>query len=378
MPRRLPWATAAVVLVVAAVGAIVVATSGSEHTRPVAAASTPSPTASAAPSPTPVAPRPSPIPRRPAPRAVHRALLFPLPAGPVQPQPCPPPPLPPGKPLPPLPAPATAESRLPQPAPLQARRVDLSPVRGKGMWLTTWPTSHLDVGAIVARSRAAGVHQLWVRTGGTKQGWYGGRILPALLPAAHAAGIAVIAWDFPTLSDPAADAARARASLQGQFGGQHIDGFSTDIETTSERVYDTSRRVRLYLSLVRRYAGSRPVVATVPRPTAHRLATYPYAAQAPYVDVFAPMVYWSCSEPGAMVTSSLAPLRKYHRALSVVGQSYDMGPEGGRHGLPSAHEIWRFLDVSKRAGAVGASLYTYDQTHAAQWRALSRFPGWAA
>jgi hypothetical protein len=104
------------------------------------------------------------------------------------------------------------------------------------------------------------------------------------------------------------------------------------------------------------------------------LATYPYSAQAPYVDVIAPMVYWSCLEPGSLVSKSLSPLRKYHRPLSVIGQSYDMGPEGGRHGLPSGPEIWRFLDASKRGGAIGASLYTYDETHATQWRALSAYP----
>ena len=176
------------------------------------------------------------------------------------------------------------------------------------MWVTTWPATHLNVAALVSQSHAAGVRQLWVRTGGTKQGYYGSRFLPALVPAAHAAGIAVIAWDFPTLSDPVADAGRARSAL-----ASGIDGFSTDIETVSERVYDSSRRVALYLSLVRSYAGARPVVATVPRPTPKRLASYPYAAQAPYVDVFAPMVYWSCSEPGALTRDSLSPLRKYHK-----------------------------------------------------------------
>jgi len=86
------------------------------------------------------------------------------------------------------------------------------------------------------------------------------------------------------------------------------------------------------------------------------------------------MVYWSCLEPGELVRDSLAPLRKYHRPLAVIGQSYDMGPEGGRHGLPSGREIWRFLDVSKRSGVIGASLYTYDTTRAPQWRALSAYP----
>lgn len=273
-----------------------------------------------------------------------------------------------------MPPPAVADAKLPRPVPVGPRHVSLSAVSGKGMWLTTWPASRVDVGRVVAQSRAAGVRQLWVRTGGTKQGYYGPRVLGSLVPAAHAAGIAVIAWDFPTLSDPVADARRAQLALSGEFGGQHIDGFSTDIETVSERVYDSTRRVQLYLSLVRSYAGSRPVVATVPRPTAYRLRTYPYATQAAYVDVFAPMVYWSCSEPGALVRDSLEPLRKYHRALSVIGQSYDMGPEGGRHGLPSGREIWRFLDVSKRSGSIGASLYTYDQTHLPQWRALSAYP----
>jgi hypothetical protein len=51
-----------------------------------------------------------------------------------------------------------------------------------------------------------------------------------------------------------------------------------------------------------------------------------------------------------------------------------MGPEGGRHGLPTAREIWRFLDAGKRGGALGASLYVYDQTRAPQWRALSHYP----
>ena len=369
MPRKVQVLMAALIAVVVGIGLVAVATAGGGSGVSVSAPvlpPTPSPTPSpaASPSPRPVVASPAGKPRS----------LYPLPAAAVQPQPCPAPPLPPGKPLPPMPAPAVADSKLPAPVALAPRHVSAAAVSGKGMWLTTWPSSHVNVAAVVAQSRAAGVHQLWVRTGGTKQGWYGSRILPTLLPAAHAAGIAVIAWDFPTLSDPVGDAKRARLALAGVFGGQRLDGFSTDIETTSERVYDTSRRVRLYLSLVRSYAGSRPVVATVPRPTAYRLRTYPYAAQAPYVDVFAPMVYWSCLEPGELVRDSLSPLRRYHRALAVIGQSYDMGPEGGRHGLPSGQEIWRFLDVSKRSGAIGASLYTYDETRATQWRALTAYP----
>jgi hypothetical protein len=212
-----------------------------------------------------------------------------------------------------------------------------------------------------------------VRTGGTIQGWYGDRLLSTLLPAAHAAGLKVIAWDFPSLSDPLQDVRRADHVLLGTFAGQRVDGFSPDIETIYEGTFNTDRRVRIYLSRVRRDARNLPVIATVLRPTPAMLATYPYRAEAPYVDVFAPMIYWSCTEPGLATLEAIRPLAKL-RPVHVIGQSYNMGPEGGRHGLPTGREIWRFLDVAKRAGAIGASLYLYEQTRRPQWRALTRYP----
>jgi hypothetical protein len=62
------------------------------------------------------------------------------------------------------------------------------------------------------------------------------------------------------------------------------------------------------------------------------------------------------------------------RPLHVIGQGYDMADEGGRHGLPSGREIWRFLDTTKRYGGIGASLYTYETAREAQWVALTRYP----
>jgi hypothetical protein len=253
------------------------------------------------------------------------------------------------------------------------RSVRLAAVRGKGMWLTTWEDSRVDVAKVVGQARRAGLTQLWVRTGGTYQGWYGRPLLTRLLPAAHAAGLAVVAWDYPTLGDPVADAERAARVITGRFGGERIDAFSPDIEEIYEGTFDTPLRVRVYLSRVRAVAGDLPVVATVLRPLDGDLGARPYRAMAPYVDAFAPMVYWSCNEPGATALSALRPLARL-RPVHLIGQSYDMGPEGGRHGLPTAREIWRFLDAGKRGGALGASLYVYDQTRAPQWRALSHYP----
>jgi len=330
------------------------------------------------PTPTIATPKPAPKPQRtkqPRPDRMVTRPLFPLPARPAYPHPCPPPPIKPGPPTKP-PHPEVKTRQLPAVVPVpRHRKVSLAPIRGKGMWLTTWADTRLNVARVVTRAQAAGLTQLWVRTGGSYQGWYGDRLLPTLLPAAHAAGLEVVAWDYPTLSDPVADARRAARVTRGVFGGQRVDAFSSDIEEIAEGTFDSARRVRVYLSRVRRDAGNLPVVATVLRPLSPSLAGRPYRAMAPYVDAFAPMVYWSCNEPGVTALSALRPLARL-RPVHLIGQSYNMGPEGGRHGRPTGREIWRFLDVAKRAGAVGASLYVYDDTGRPQWRALSAYP-WA-
>jgi hypothetical protein len=244
-------------------------------------------------------------------------------------------------------------------------------VTGKGIWVTNWKTSEVNVPGLVARAKRAGLHSIWVRTGGSKQGYYGQLILPELVPAAHKAGLNVIAWDFPFLSDPVADAGRARKAL-----ATGIDAFAPDIETSDEGTYATSKRVALYLSLVRTYAGDRPIAATIPRPTPKRRASFPYKAFAPYADVFVPMVYWSCNEPGRLVRQSLTELGRW-LPVHPVGQAYDMGKDGGRHGLPTYQETLRFLDYARRGGAVGASLWTIEKIGPGQWTALSgyRWPG---
>jgi hypothetical protein len=268
----------------------------------------------------------------------------------------------------PLGAPKVADAALPAPLPRGAKATDIGAITGKGIWVTNWKTSKVDVQGIVARAKKAGIHNIWVRTGGSKQGYYGGLVLPELVPAAHRAGMNVVAWDFPFLSDPVADALRAKKAL-----ATGIDAVAPDVETAAEGTHATSRRVQLYLSLVRSYAGDRPIAATVPRPTPKRLASFPYAAFAPYADVFVPMVYWSCNEPGLVTVKSIRILRRW-LPVAPVGQAYDMAEDGGRAGLPTRAETWRFLDSARRAGAVGASLWTIEKVGKGQWSALSAYP----
>jgi hypothetical protein len=266
----------------------------------------------------------------------------------------------------PLRNPAVREAAVPLVQAPRLRNVSLAPISGKGIWLTLWPGSAVDVEHIVATARSAHLHQLWVRTGSSKNGFYGGKVLSELVPAAHTAGISVIAWDFPTLSDPATDATRAAQAFRAG-----ADAFSPDIETASEGTFLTARRVRYYLSLVRDAAGDRPVIATVPRPTPG--SKYPYDAEAAFVDAFAPMVYWSCAEAGAAVDSAIVALSRL-RPVAPIGQDFDMGPSGGRPGLPSPEEISRFLGTAHRLGAVGASLYDLESGGPAQLKALAEYP----
>jgi hypothetical protein len=297
--------------------------------------------------------------------------VYPLPAPAVQPEPCPPPPIPPSPPPPPLGPPTVPTAAVPVVPNPPARRVSLAPVTGKGIWLTVWPRDHVKVSAAVEMAIRYGLHTLWVRTGGTTDGFYGGALLRRLMPVARAAGVSVVAWDFPTLSDPAADALRAKMALAAG-----ADAFSPDIEAAAEGTYLSARRVRYYLSLVRSYAGDRPVVATVPTPDWYWVGRYPYAAEAPFVDAFAPMVYWACNEPGQAVRQAVAYLSRW-RSVVPIGQDYNMGPEGGPPGLPTPLEIWRFVDVARRAGAIGATLYDYESGGRAQLEALAAYP-WGA
>ena len=294
------------------------------------------------------------------------ATPYPLPAPAVGPPPCTK--LPIGPPMPRLAPPAVPGPSVPVVAPPGPRHVSLAALDGKGIWVTAFPGNPLNAASVVETARRAGLDALYVRTGSSRDGFYGGPLLKKLARFAHRFGIAVVAWDFPTLSDPAADAARAADAFR--YGA---DAFSPDIEEEPEGTYLTARRVAYYLSIVRKDAGARPVIATVPRPTSLSLAPYPYATEAPFVDAFAPMDYWSCPEPGAAVAVAIEALRPL-RPVVPIGQDYDMASEGGPARLPSGPEVWRFVDVARRDGAIGVSLYDLESGGPVQLAALTDYP----
>jgi hypothetical protein len=322
----------------------------------------------AAPVPSVTAPAPSTT-APPATIAPTEAVALPLPGCP------PPPPKPGGTGVPYVPPHLVPEDQLPPAQPAPAISVDTGALAGKGMWIWKFKQSEGgDADAIVARAKAAGLRQLWIRVGDSQDGFYGADVLANLVPKAHKAGLAVIGWGFPYLHDPMSDATWSMAAVRWRGpDGSKLDGFSPDIELASEGVLLTERRITVYLGLLRPAGPDTVLVATVYRPTDKLWnGDYPYRAIAPYVDAFAPMVYWGCTEPGQSVQQAVERLSTL-KPVHVVGQGYDAGPEGGRTGAPSATETVRFLDVARRTGAAGASFWVWQSIQGEQWNALSAF-----
>jgi len=288
---------------------------------------------------------------------------------------CPVPPQPPLPASPPPWHPAVLVTSLPPvtaPAPWTSHVATLT---GKGMWIWEWAsTDGGDAGAIVQQAVSEGLHQLWVRVGDSMNGFYGAEELDALVPVAHAHGIDVIAWGFPYLWDPVGDAAWTAQILHWRAPDhQQVDGYSADIEEATEGVMLSAQRAAVYLELVRHVAGSRLVVATVYPPTdANWDGGYPYQAMAPYVDAFAPMVYWECTDPGTDAAQDVARLSTL-RPVHLIGQAFNLASVGGRTDSPSGAEIAEFLSAGRRAGALGASFWVWQEATPEEWAALGGF-----
>jgi hypothetical protein len=270
------------------------------------------------------------------------------------------------------------DSALPGPQIPAPWESNVHPIVGKGMWVWKFDlTEGGDAPAIVNRAVKAGLHQLWVRVGSSRDGFYAAEDLNALVAPAHAAGLTVIGWGFPYLYDPLRDARwTAKAFAWRGPEGDQLDGFSADIEKSTEGVALSKRRVAVYLGAVRRAAGDRLVVATVYRPTdLNWTGAYPYRTMARYVDAFAPMVYWGCTDPREAAAQSLKRLARL-RPVHLLGQAYNMRYEGGRPVSPSPREISLFLLVGRRGGALGASFWDWQEMTSGEWKALAAFP-WA-
>ncbi|MGO8947848.1 MAG: hypothetical protein ACLQUY_09325 [Ktedonobacterales bacterium] len=261
-------------------------------------------------------------------------------------------------------------------------------VAGKGMWFTNYLPHHSNIDALVRAAKLAGVTYLYAEVAITQYGFYGQNTLDRLLPAAHAAGIAVIAWVYPDLTNIAAD---VRLTLEVADyvtkSGDRVDGVATDIEDV-----DDTATVYCYGQLVRVLLGADTLmVAAVYHPFAQPY--YPYAAIAASWNVIAPMDYWhsrnlpsySVSDVRRFVADSITTIRAAMTGVLGVttnslpveelGQTYDMYSGDGTRDMaaPTATEIEADMQTARALGCIGVSFFEWQTTTQGEWGAIKQF-----
>jgi hypothetical protein len=243
---------------------------------------------------------------------------------------------------------------------------------GKGMWIyVPDKTEGGNVAAIVAKAKATGLTHLYVRMGSAWDGFNVAPFMDKILPAAHAAGIKVIGWDFPKLDPMGPDIDRAKAMINYRTpSGHKIDAFSPDIESPAEGTRLTPENAKRYGAALREVAGpDYTLIVTVPRPAKER-PTHPYNEIVAGYDAIAPMIYWLDRQPDTDVAGAMQFLSKYNVPIYPVGQAYDGSPEGGRKGVPPPDELWRFMRFAEKHGAAGVSFWSWQAADQRAWNAV--------
>jgi len=250
---------------------------------------------------------------------------------------------------------------------------------GTGMWTYLWDkTEGGSARAVVRRATGAGLSHIFVRTGTRKGGFDGGPVLDQLLPATRGTNLKVIAWDFPILANPKADAlrlARAARHVAPGAGTPRVAAVAPDVETGAEGTRLTGHAVRIYYRELRRLLPDDiAILATVPWPSEKRIGRYPYAESALYADAFIPMAYWINRDPQTVTRQSMRFLRRFGKPIMPAGQAYDPRIDRPELNLraPSAKAVAHFIRAAKDLGAPAVSLWVWQTADSNHWTAIGR------
>lgn len=252
----------------------------------------------------------------------------------------------------------------------------LASLRGKGMWATYPLLTSSPAAQIVRAARAAGLTHLYVEVARTGRGFYGAAGLAALLPAAHRAGIKVIAWVYPFLEDLPADLRMSAAAARYVApSGDRPDGLLADVEEDM-----AEGTVRAYGQVLRAMLGPNQLmaIATYP-PQSGPGRGYPYATAALSWNAIVPMDYWHLSrrayspdEAYRYVSASMRQIRALTRPdepIEVLGQMFDPYQSGVNN--PSAAEIAACARAAHDGGALGVSFFEWNHATPEEWGALA-------
>lgn len=265
--------------------------------------------------------------------------------------------------------------------PVEAETIE--PYRGLATWVDiydrgVWGNPEGAVTAIAAR----GVRTVYLETANYR----GGRAIlrPGLVgrfvDAAHAEGLAVVAWYLPGFLEPAVDVDRSLAAIDFRTPvGERFDGFALDIEATAVKspTLRTKRLLRVAGKL-REAVGPRYALgAIILSPRGLELSPtvwpgFPYTGLADTFDVFLPMVYFTYR------TSALRDTREYVEASIAVLRRETGNPDvpihiiGGVADRARPKQVRGFVDAACADRLLGASLYDFATTSERQWPQLTR------
>ena len=263
-----------------------------------------------------------------------------------------------------------------------APRADAAVFGGLGTWIDIYDGPLFAAPErTAARIAARGVKVVWIETANDRAP--ADVMRPAqlgrLVDGLHARGIRVIAWYLPGHVNQALDVRRSLAMLRFRTAtGQMFDGVALDIESTRLRnVPLRSRRAVALAHRLRQEAGDTPlaIVPFNPRGLERRPSTwprFPWAELAATSDAFAPMAYTGGALKGFDATYGYVT-----RAIRLL-RAQTGNPEvpihvaGGVADRMGAEELAGFVAAVSDDGALlGVSLYDWQTTRPAAWRALA-------
>jgi hypothetical protein len=259
---------------------------------------------------------------------------------------------------------------------------DTAAYQGLGTWVDIWDGAQwAKPEAAVARMRDLGVTTLYLETSNYSQAV--DLLRPAALgrfvDAAHANGLRIVAWYLPSFANVARDLRRALAAVRFRSPkGEAFDSFALDIEAkvVPSAAKRSVRLIGLSRALRKAVGPDYPLGAIIPAPLGMDLNPkywpgFPYEGLAKTYDVFMPMGYFTYRTKTGPATRAYTQANVELLRARVGDEGLAVHLVGGLAGSATVAQVRAFATAAADEGALGASLYDYATTSAAQWRALS-------
>ena len=270
-------------------------------------------------------------------------------------------------------------------ASVAAPRPNTSAFAGLGAWIGLFSTpSFADPTKTVAAAARHGVRTLYIETGNYSRAvdMTNRDALGALVEAAHARGMAVVAWYLPSFADQRRDRRRALAAIRYRSpAGQSFDAFALDLEASVVKdVALRNLRVLRLADMIRAAAGSRyPLGAIVPSPVGMQLHPdfwpgFPWTGLAGRFDVVLPMAYSTYHVHGAAATRAYVVQSVALVRAGVANATVPVHAIGGASAEMTRADATGFAQAVADCAPLGYSLYDLAGAKATAWAALAALP----